>query len=100
VLRLRRTIERASRHRWLGVLVIILLIALAVLIGFHDLDHALDPGNVLLCVGLAVLGAVVFTLDRRLHRFGGQTAGRTPPGRVRAPDGAPPALAFSVPLRR
>lgn len=42
VLRLRHAIERASRRRWLGILVVLFIALLLVLLVFHTLEHGVE----------------------------------------------------------
>jgi hypothetical protein len=57
VLRLRHAIERASRRRWLGILVLLFIALLLVLLVFHTLEHGIED-TLLTC--LAVVAFVTF----------------------------------------
>ena len=80
VLRLRTQIERARRHRWLGIFVVALLALLIVFVLIHDAEHALD-GMVAICVALTfAAGALVIRPRQRL--LSGRPSvhhGRSPP---------------------
>ena len=66
VLRLRTEIERACRHRWLGIFVVALLALLIVFVLIHDAEHALD-GMMAICVALTfAAGALVIQPRQRL----------------------------------
>jgi hypothetical protein len=56
MIRLRQTIERGTRHRWLGLLFVVVLcmmLALLFLHGLHDSDHATELRE--FCVGLVIM---------------------------------------------
>ena len=106
MIRLRQTIERGMRHRWLGPLFVILfclLVALTFLHGIHDGDHmATDLGE--FCLGLTVMFSflVVIRIALRVTVPAAiSSLGRAPPSRrflLLAP-APPPAFAVSPPLR-
>ena len=105
MIRLRQTIERGMRHRWLGplfVLLFCLLVALTFLHGIHDGDHmATDLGE--FCLGLTVMFSllIVIRLRWRLTLSIVQSrSGRAPPTAQILPLPAPrAAFAAPVPLR-
>lgn len=74
MIRLRETLERACRHRWLGPLVIVLLVVLIAFIAIHEGGDKLFESAGELCVALAAV--LLVTLVRVL-----------PPLRVRAARG-------------
>jgi Na+/citrate or Na+/malate symporter len=59
MLRLRHAIERASRRRWLGILVVLFIALLLVLLVFHTLEHGVEDA-LLTC--LAVVAFVTFVV--------------------------------------
>ncbi len=105
MIRLRRTIERGMRHRWLGPLFVILFCLLLALVYLHALHDGHSMGTELgeLCLGITMmLGAVLLVrlrfrvpLPLVLVR-----SGRAPPrpARVRRPPR--PALALASPPLR
>lgn len=64
MIRLRESIARACRHRWLGPLVILLLVLLIAFIAIHEGGEKLFESAGELCVALAAF--VVVTLVRLL----------------------------------
>jgi hypothetical protein len=84
MIRLRQTIERGMRHRWLGplfVLLFCLLVALTFLHGIHDGDHmATDLGE--FCLGLTVMFSLLIVIRLRWRvtlRVVQPRSGRAPP---------------------
>jgi hypothetical protein len=84
MIRLRQTIERGMRHRWLGplfVLLFCLLVALTFLHGIHDGDHmATDLGE--FCLGLTVMFSLLIVIRLRWRVTVGALqplSGRAPP---------------------
>jgi peptidoglycan/LPS O-acetylase OafA/YrhL len=72
MIRLRETLERACRHRWLGPLVIVLLVVLIAFVAIHEGGEKVFESAGELCVALA---ALVLTILVQL----------LPPGLVRPP---------------
>jgi hypothetical protein len=105
MIRLRQTIERGMRHRWLGPLFVILfclLLALTFLHGIHDGDHmATDLGE--FCLGLTVMFSlmIVIRLSWRVEvPLLQMLSGRAPPlAQIGLPPARRAALAVPVPLR-
>lgn len=105
MIRLRQTIERGMRHRWLGplfVIVFCLLLALTFLHGIHDGDHmATDLGE--FCLGLTVMFSLLIVI-RLAWRIAvpllQPRSGRAPPpGWVLVRPLRTASLAAPVPLR-
>ena len=101
MLRLRHAIERASKRRWLGILVVLLIAFLLVMLVFHTLEHGLEEGSFLTCFAVLVFLTVTLVLEPlRLRRGIGVLSGRSPPSRAvaaatrraRWPAGASPPL--------
>jgi hypothetical protein len=102
VLRLRHAIERASRRRWLGILVVLFLAVLLVLLVFHTLEHGLEEGTLLTCFAVLAFVTVSLALEQLLVRRALVVPMlRGPPraavaaavaARARLPAGAPPPL--------
>jgi hypothetical protein len=101
VLRLRHAIERASKRRWLGILVVLFVAFLLVLLAFHTLEHGLEEGSLLTCFAVLVFLTVTLALEPpRLRRAIAVCSGRGQPStavaaathRVRWPAGASPPL--------
>jgi hypothetical protein len=101
VLRLRHAIERASRRRWLGILVVLFLALLLVLLVFHTLEHGLEEGTLLTCFAVLVFLTASLALEPFLgRRMLVSPMLRGPPGtamaaaatRARLPAGASPPL--------
>lgn len=60
MIRLRREIDRALAHRWLRLLLVLLLVGLFVLLVFHTTQDGLgDDGAALVCVALVLIVALV-----------------------------------------
>jgi hypothetical protein len=105
MIRLRQTIERGMRHRWLGPLFVVLfclLLALMFLHGIHDGDHmATELGE--FCLGLTVMFSllIVIRLSWRIEVPLLQTlSGRAPPlAQVPPLPSRQAVLATPVPLR-
>jgi hypothetical protein len=83
MIRLRQTIERGTKHRWLGplfVIVLCLMLALLLLHGMHDSHHATELGE--FCLGLTIMFSLMIVI-RLKWRAVVQTAlprvGRAPP---------------------
>ena len=84
MIRLRQTIERGMRQRWLGPLFVILfclMLALMFLHGIHDGDHmATDLGE--FCLGLTVMFSLLIVIRlgwRVLVPLTQPRSGRAPP---------------------
>jgi TRAP-type C4-dicarboxylate transport system permease large subunit len=101
MLRLRHAIERASKRRWLGLLVVLFLALLLVLVVFHTIEHGVEDGTFLTCFAVIVFLTVTFALERlKLRRLVLAPSGRAPPSvavavaapRARWPAGASPPL--------
>ena len=63
MIRLRQTIERGTRHRWLGplfVVVLCLMLALLFLHGLHDSHHATELGE--FCLGLTIMFSLLIVI--------------------------------------
>ena len=107
MIRLRQTIERGMRHRWLGPLFVILfclLMALTFMHAMHDADHmGTEIGE--FCLGLTVMFSflILIRLAQRLTSLVTvQRFGRAPPARrplLLAPSRPAVLLAVSPPLR-
>ena len=87
MLRLRHAIERASRRRWLGLLVVCCLALMLVVLILHTLDHGLLGEAVVTCLAV-VLAASAFVLVRRPAADCAR--------RLRGPRGPPRLLAVTV----
>lgn len=83
MIRLRRTIERARRHRWLGLLVLILLAFLLALLVFHSAADSAELTAELACFAVAVLFVVALLVARPPSSLQPQRL------RSRGPPGAP-----------
>jgi hypothetical protein len=85
MIRLRQTIERGTRHRWLGplfVIVLCLMLALLFLHGVHDADHATELGE--FCLGLVIMFSLLIVIRlkwRAVVRTARPRLGRAPPPR-------------------
>jgi hypothetical protein len=64
MIRLRETLDHACRHRWLGPLVIVLLVVLIAFVAIHEGGEKVSEAAGELCVALA--GVVLVTLVRAL----------------------------------
>jgi hypothetical protein len=98
--RLRHAIERASRRRWLGILVVLFIALLLVLLVFHTLEHGVED-TLLTCLAIVAFVTLGLTTAGSLSRTR-QAAQmlRGPPARlaaVAAPRYRPPP--GSSPLR-
>ena len=102
MLRLSHAIERVSRRRWLGLLVVVCLALMLALLVLHTLEHGSHEPTALACA-VVVIAAAVAALAFRTPRKDGRQRGslrRGPPrlvpvyGPVRV--GYPPG---SIPLR-
>ena len=63
MIRLRQTIERGTRHRWLGplfVFMLCLMLALLFLHGLHDSHHATELGE--FCLGLTIMFSLLIVI--------------------------------------
>jgi hypothetical protein len=93
MIRLRQTIERGARHRWLGPLFVILLclmLALLFLHAMHDAHHATEVGE--FCLGLTVMFSLLIVIRLRWRAL-------VPVAHLRS-GRAPPSVRFlSVPVR-
>ena len=73
MLRLRHAIERASRHRWLGLLVVLCLALLLLLLVLHTLEeHGGLEQSALTCVVVMIVAALRLlfaspAIGQRLH---------------------------------
>ena len=94
MLRLRATIERARRRRWLGLLIIVLLALLVVFVLIHDSDHALE-GAAAACISLVAIFTTLIVCFRR--RFVSKKLLASP---SRAPPARNPRLQQPVSTRR
>lgn len=105
MIRLRQTIERGMRHRWLGPLFVILfclLVALTFLHGIYDGDHmATELGE--FCLGLTVMFSFLIVIRlgwRVILPVAPSRSGRAPPvARILPLPVRRAALAARVPLR-
>jgi len=79
VLRLRNALERASRRRWLAVLIALLLVLLLAFSIGHDADHAV--GEAAVCLVLVVVLTTIARLPARpgVSRVLGRRSDRAPP---------------------
>lgn len=86
---LRQTIERGTRHRWLGPLIVILLcvmLALMFMHAMHDADHS-AAGVGEFCLGLTVMFSLLIVIRLRwrvLVASASPRLGRAPPAVVRS----------------
>lgn len=86
MIRLRQSIERGVRHRWLGPLFVVLLcvmLALLVLHTVHDAEHSATSAGEF-CLALVVMFSVVIVIRLRwrvLVRLVFPRSGRAPPVR-------------------
>lgn len=85
MIRLRETLERGYRHRWLGPLVILLLVVLIAFVALHEGGETLFASAGELCVALAL---VLVGLVRAPARIVGR---RSPASRHRGPPLVPAA---------
>ena len=80
---LRQTIERGTKHRWLGplfVIVLCLMLALLFLHGLHDSDHATELGE--FCLGLVIMFSLLMVIRlkwRVVVQIAEPRLGRAPP---------------------
>lgn len=100
VIALRNAIDRASERRWVWVLVVLLLAALLVLVGLHDLEHAAEAGDVLLCIAIASLIAVALTRGGTTRAVLLVPTGRDPPQHSHLVASTFQLTAHSQPLRQ
>jgi uncharacterized membrane protein HdeD (DUF308 family) len=100
VIALRNAIGRASEPRWVWVLVVLLLAVLLVLVGLHDLEHAAETGDLLLCIAIASLIAVFFIRHGTTRAVLLVPTGRDPPQRSRVIASTFQLAAHSQPLRQ
>jgi hypothetical protein len=83
MIRLRQTIERGTRHRWLGplfVIVLCLMLALLFMHGLHDSHHATELGE--FCLGLTVMFSLLIVIRlkwRAVVQIAQPRLGRAPP---------------------
>jgi protein-S-isoprenylcysteine O-methyltransferase Ste14 len=66
VLRLRLAIERGTRRRWIGIVIVLLLAILLVLVVLHTLQHMLHGSVIYVCFVVGLFAAMM--LKRRLDR--------------------------------
>ncbi len=97
---MRDAIERASERRWVWLLVVLVLATLLVLVGLHELEHAAETGDVLLCIAIASLLAVVFTRSGTTRAVLLVPTGRDPPQRAHVTASTFRLAAHSQPLRQ
>ena len=64
MLRLRHAIERASRRRWLGLLVVLCLALMLVLLIFHTLEHRLLGEAVVTCLAVVLAATAAVCVHR------------------------------------
>jgi uncharacterized membrane protein YhaH (DUF805 family) len=64
MIRLRRTIERARRHRWLGLVVLVLLVFLLALLVFHSAADSAEFAAEFACFAVAMLLVMTFFVTR------------------------------------
>jgi uncharacterized membrane protein len=86
MLRLRHAIERASRRRWLGILVVLFIALLLVLLVFHTLEHGVEDA-LLTCLAVASFVTLVVAAAGLLPRTRQMTR------MVRGPPAQPAAVA-------
>ena len=100
MIRLRETLERGCRHRWLGPLVILLLVVLIAFVALHEGGEKLFGSAGELCVALALV--VVSLVRGRPQIVGRPSRGplRRGPLACAAPRAGPVPLSISLaPLR-
>jgi drug/metabolite transporter (DMT)-like permease len=99
VLRLRVALERASRRRWLAVLIILLLVFVVAFVVGHDAEHAVGDAAAA-CLALAIVLTSVARLPTRPLLLWPRRAWstRAPPLPPRWPCAEPRDLA-GIPLR-
>lgn len=100
VIAVRNAIDRASERRWVWVFVVLLLAMLLVLVGLHELEHAGETGDVLLCIAIASFIAVVFARRGTTRAVLLVPTGRDPPQRSHVLASTFQLVAHSQPLRQ
>lgn len=68
VIRLREAIDRGLRHRWLGPLVVLLLVLLVLGLAFHEGGETLFEAGGQLCVALALIVVAALLVRRPFVR--------------------------------
>lgn len=85
----RIAIGRASKHPWLWVFVLLLMATLLVFVALHGVEHALEGGDVLLCMTVASFAVLLVARERV----------QAAPARVPLARDPPPRFAPAVPAR-
>jgi hypothetical protein len=90
MIRLRQTIERGMRHRWLGPLFVIFFCLLLALLFLHAMHDGHDSGTALgeFCLGLTVMFGLIVLIRLRWRVVVSLL--------VRRPGRAPPSARFSA----
>ena len=106
MIRLRQTIERGVRHRWLGPLFVILfclMLALLYLHAMHDGGHSAATELGEFCLGLTIMFSLLIVIRvhwRVILSLALPRSGRAPPAPLPVlPRVRPVALGASLPLR-
>jgi hypothetical protein len=96
---LRDAIGRASQRPWLWVAVLLLLATLLVFVALHGVEHAVEGGDLLLCITVASVAVVLLARDLvQVHRLKASVA-RDPPVAATRVVGVSAPGAHSLPLR-
>ena len=64
MIRLRRTLERAQRHRWLWILVLVLIAIVVALVALHSTHDAAGVDGPLVCMAVMLLLVVPVRVPR------------------------------------
>jgi hypothetical protein len=100
MIRLREVLQRARRHRWLGPLVIVLLVLLVAFVAFHEGSEKLFGSAGELCIAVAL---VVVSIVRARPQIVGRPSrafqSRAPPVPPVAPAGGVKLSISVAPLR-
>ncbi|MGH2358187.1 MAG: hypothetical protein ACRDGJ_09275 [Candidatus Limnocylindria bacterium] len=97
---LRNAIDRASKRRWVWLLVMLALAALLVFVALHSLEHAVETSDVLLCITIGSLIVLALRPERMTRSLAVVRAGRDPPAFAVAVARTPHLETESEPLRQ
>lgn len=84
MIRLRRTLERAQRHRWLWILVLVLVAIVVALVALHSTHDAAGVDGPLVCMAVMLLVvAAVSAPQPPTHALARRLRSRAPPVQLR-----------------
>ncbi len=100
MIRLRRDIDRVLAHRWLRLLLIVLLVGLLVMVALHVASDGVQDGDAAMCVAFLVLGLILLAPrpPRVVLRLRSEPP-RGPPAAHAAASRLLASLATATPLR-